>query len=58
MTIYCYRYAWGNNSKRAILKGRHCRVIARLALNSAVVEFESGQRECISRNALRRVEER
>ena len=43
MTIYCYRYAWGNNSKRATLKGRLCRVIARLAFNSAVVEFESGQ---------------
>lgn len=55
MTTYPYRYAWGNNSKRATLKGRSCKVIARLRFNSAVVEFENGQRECISRNALRRV---
>lgn len=52
---YPYYYAWGNNAKRATLKGRRLRVIARGSMNSAMVEFENGQREIISRNALRKV---
>ena len=50
-----YRYVWRNNPKRATLYGRRCRVVARLAMNSAIVEFENGQREVVSRNALRRL---
>ena len=50
-----YRYTWGNNEKRTMLKGKKCRVIARGKMNSALVEFEGGQREVISRNALRRM---
>jgi len=50
-----YYYAWRNNEKRATLYRRKCRIVARLAQNSAIVEFENGQRECVSRNALRRV---
>jgi len=53
--VYRYRYVWKNNVKRARLYGRCCRVVARLSMNSAVVEFEGGQREVISRSALRRV---
>lgn len=53
-SLYPYVYNWHNNEKRATLKGRHCRVLARGALNSALVEFENGQREIISRNALKR----
>jgi len=49
-----YLYTWGNNEKRAMLKGKKCRVVARGKMNSALVEFEGGQREVISRNALRR----
>lgn len=50
-----YRYNWRNNAKRALLFGRTCRVICRGAMNSAMVEFtDNGQREVISRNALRR----
>lgn len=49
-----YRYAWGNNEKRATMKNRKCRVIVRGKMNSALVEFEGGQREVVSRNALRR----
>jgi len=50
-----YRYAWRNNEKRATLYGRLCRVIARGSMNSALVEFaDNGQREVISRNALRK----
>jgi hypothetical protein len=54
MTIV-YVYTWGNNSKRVTLRGRQCVVVARGAMNSAVIEFvDNGQRECVSRNALRR----
>ena len=49
-----YRYAWKNNQKRKTLYGRTCRVVHRGIANSALVEFENGQREIISRNALRR----
>jgi hypothetical protein len=52
MTWYVYR--WRNNAKRFTLFGRRCRVICRGTMNSALVEFENGQREVISRNALRR----
>ena len=50
-----YTYVWGNNEKRATLKGRKCRVILRSKMNSALVEFvDNGQREVVSRSALRR----
>jgi len=51
-----YTYAWRNNEKRRTLYGRRCRVLHRGRANSALVEFtDNGQREVISRNALRRV---
>jgi hypothetical protein len=50
-----YRYGWGNNVKRATLKGRVCRCLWRGGMNSAFVEFvDTGQQEVISRNALRK----
>ena len=49
-----YVYAWKNNSKRLTLYGRRFRVIHRGRQNSALVEFEDGQREVISRNAIRK----
>ena len=49
-----YVYCWKNNSKRATLLNRECQVVARGSMNSALVEFENGQREIISRNALRK----
>ena len=52
-----YLYCWRNNEKRKTLYGRRCRVIHRGRPNSALVEFENGHREVISRNALRRVRE-
>lgn len=46
-------YKWGNNSKRATLKGRRCRVIAWGSLNSCLVKFlDNGQQEVVSRWAL------
>ena len=50
-------FSWGNNSKRAMLKGRKCRILATGAKNSAIIEFENGQQECVSRRALRRLKE-
>lgn len=49
-----YVYVWGNNEKRATLKGRPCRVVARgTTMRSVMVEFENGQREIVSYRALR-----
>lgn len=51
--IYVYR--WRNNEKRATLYQRRCIVLARsLRFNSCIVQFDDGQIECVSRNALRR----
>lgn len=36
------------------MKGRRCRVLVRGRMNSALVKFENGQKEVISRNALQR----
>ena len=53
-----YVYRWGNTPKRAAMKGRRLVVLARGAMNSALVRFtDTGQREVISRNALRRAKE-
>ena len=48
-------YVWGNNEKRAALKGRACRVLARGRMNSILVEFEDGERVVTSRYAVRRI---
>lgn len=51
-----YVYAWGNNSRRAELKGRQCRVLARGGMNTVLVEFlDNGERVTTSRRAIRRV---
>lgn len=52
---HLYRYCWGNNSERAKMKGRICRVLVRGKMNTAMIEFvDTGYRVSISRNALRR----
>ena len=52
-----YVFRWGNNPQRAKMKGRICRVLSRGAKNSAKIEFvDNGQKEIISRNALRKVD--
>lgn len=50
-----HRYAWRNNAKRKTLYGRWCRIICSGAMNSVLIEFENGQREIVSRRALRRI---
>lgn len=47
-------YTWGNNPKRATLKGRMCRIVASGKKNSVLVVFDDGQLEIVSRRALRR----
>ena len=50
-----YKYCWGNNEKRATMKGRTCRVLSRGKKNSCSIEFiDNGQKEIVSRNALRK----
>lgn len=48
-------YTWRNNSKRLALYRRPCRIIARGAMNSILVEFENGQREVVSGNSIRKI---
>lgn len=53
------RYIWGNNSKRATMKGRLCRVLGGGKKNSILIEFaDNGQREVVSRRSVRNVEEK
>ena len=50
-----YTYVWGNNPKRKSMQGHRCRVLRRMSMNSALIEFlETGEREVVSRNALRK----
>jgi len=46
------KYRWGNNEKRATMKGRDCKIIARGKMNSIQIEFENGQREIVSRRSV------
>lgn len=47
-------FIWGNNAKRATLKGRSCRIVASGRMRSRLVEFENGQREIVDFYALRK----
>lgn len=61
---YPYRWAWGqkpgwdHETPPRVFdrdrKSERCRVIARGAMNSALIEFEDGYRVVTSRNGLRR----
>ena len=56
MNAYDRVYRWGNNARRAELRGRRCRIVARGALGSVLVELEDGERVVTSRRAVRRAE--
>ena len=48
-------FAWGNNERRAQLKGRPCRILVRSSrMHSVLVEFPGGERVVTSERALRR----
>ena len=56
MTNKIYKYAWGNNPKRARMKGRTCKLLASGKMSSVLIEFiDNGQKEITSRRALRRI---
>jgi hypothetical protein len=44
---------WGG--KPSPLFGQRCRIVARLAMNSRLIEMEDGTRYVVSGNALRKV---
>ena len=50
-----YRFVWRNNSRRAQLYNRHCRIVTRGRMNTILVEFEDGTRVTTSGNALRKI---
>jgi hypothetical protein len=51
-----YTFAWGNNPRRAALKGRRCRVLARGRRGTVLVEFlDTGERVTCSFRAIRLV---
>lgn len=50
-----HRYHWGNTPERARLKGKLCRVVARGAMRSVLLQFENGHRTVTSARAVRRI---
>lgn len=52
---WTHTFAWGNNPKRALLKGQCCRILAAGKLASVMIELGSGAREIVSRRALRKI---
>jgi hypothetical protein len=55
-TRVVYRYVWGNNPRRAGLRGRECVVDASGALGTVLVRFlDTGERVTTSYRALRRL---
>ena len=55
MTPQVYVYAWGNNERRAALKGRRCVIEARGGMRTVLVRFlDTGERVTTSIRALRR----
>ena len=55
ISLMMHYYAWKNNPKRITLYRRPCRVLAYGSLGSILIEFENGQREIVSRRAIRRL---
>lgn len=50
-----YVYAWGNNERRAELKGRPCVVLASGRMSTVLIEMlDTGERVTTSRRAIRR----
>ena len=47
-------FSWGNNPKRATMKGRLCRITASGKMGSCEIEFENGRHEIVSRRSLRK----
>ena len=53
-----YRFCWKNNPKRRTLYGKTCVLIARMTMNSVLVEFvDTGEQEVVSRYSIRKIKE-
>lgn len=53
-TIPVYIYAWGNNSRRAELKGRRCVIVASGKMNTVLIRFlDTNEKVTTSYRALR-----
>jgi hypothetical protein len=56
-SLFPLRYAWRLTGLYGLsgspVYGRACRILARGAMNSRLVEFEDGERHIVSGNALR-----
>ncbi len=49
-----YVYAWGDNQRRAELKGRECRLVCAGTKNSVLIEMaDTGERVVTSRYSIR-----
>ena len=58
MSEQLHRYVWGNNPKRAKLKGRICRKMCAGSMNSVLIEFmDNGELVNTSIRALRKIKE-
>lgn len=54
MSGQVYTYAWGNNERRAELKGRLCVIEARGRMRTVLIRFlDNGERVTTSARALR-----
>lgn len=50
-----YVYAWGNNERRAQLRGRRCVIIARGSMRTVLLRFlDTGEQVTTSARAVRR----
>ncbi|AMV24564.1 hypothetical protein VT84_09225 [Gemmata sp. SH-PL17] len=54
MTVPVYDRVYRWRRYRPELKGKRCRLLARGTMNSALVEFEGGEKHVVSRNAIRK----
>lgn len=52
--MFDYVFRWKSNSKRLSMYRRRCRVLASGTKNSVMIEFENGQREIVSKYAVKK----
>lgn len=51
-----FTFVWGNNPRRAELKGRRCVIVAKGRMNTVLIRFlDTGEKVTTSRKALRPV---
>ena len=48
-------FKWGNNAKRATMKGRKCRILKSGGKGSIKIEFSNGQQEILRWMSVRKI---